>query len=73
MPAGDPTEVALLEMAASRGADVTVAGRETRRRGLFRFDPALKLMSTVDERDGALTVFVKGAPEEETGRSGCPR
>jgi calcium-translocating P-type ATPase len=68
-PAGDPTEVALLEMAASRGADVTAAARERRRRALFRFDPALKLMSTVDERDGRLTVFVKGASEEVIARA----
>jgi calcium-translocating P-type ATPase len=63
-PSGDPTELALLEMAAARGVDVSLAGRTARRRGMFRFDPRLKLMSTVDELDGRLVISVKGAPEE---------
>ena len=67
-PAGDPTEVALLEMAAAAGADVTTATREARRRRLFRFDPKLKLMSVVDQRGGRLVVSVKGAPEEVMAR-----
>jgi len=62
-PSGDPTEVALLEMAASRGADVSRAGREARRRAAFRFDPRLALMTTVDELDGVPVISVKGAPE----------
>jgi calcium-translocating P-type ATPase len=67
-PAGDPTEVALLELAAARGADVTRAGREARRRALFRFDPRLTLMTTVDELDGAAVISVKGAPEAVLAR-----
>ena len=39
-PSGDPTEVALLEMAVSHGADVTLAGREARRRAMFRLTRA---------------------------------
>jgi len=62
-PSGDPTEVALLEMAVSRGVDVALAGREARRRAIFRFDPRLKLMTTVDELDGVPVISVKGAPE----------
>ena len=62
-PSGDPTEVALLEMAASRGADVTLPGREARRLRLFRFDPRLKLMSTVDEASGGLVVSVQRRAE----------
>ena len=62
-PSGDPTEVALLEMAASHGADVSLADREATRLALFRFDPRLALMSTVDELDGVPVVSVKGAPE----------
>ena len=58
-PAGDPTELALLELAAGRGADISLSGRQTRRRRLFRFDPRLKLMSTVDEQDGGLVVNTK--------------
>jgi len=51
-------------MAVSRGADVSLAGRESRRRAIFRFDPRLKLMTTVDEQDGVPVISVKGAPEE---------
>jgi calcium-translocating P-type ATPase len=61
--AGDPTEVALLVAAEALGVDVDVGLRKRRRRALFHFDPALQLMSTVDERDGALWVDAKGSPE----------
>jgi calcium-translocating P-type ATPase len=67
-PAGDPTELALLDLAAGYGADVLLAGRRARRRQLFRFDPRLKLMTTVDENDGRLVVNTKGAPEEVLAR-----
>ncbi len=67
-PTGDPTEVALLELAAGWGVDVFLAGREARRRQLFRFNPRLKLMTTVDEQDGGLVVNTKGAPEEVLAR-----
>ena len=62
--AGDPTEVALLELAAGCGVDVSLSRRQGARRGMFRFDPRLKLMTTVDEQDGGLVVHTKGAPEE---------
>jgi calcium-translocating P-type ATPase len=69
--AGDPTEIALLEFAAAEGIDVGVAGREAARRALFRFDPRLKLMSTVDDDgDGRLVIHTKGAPEEVLARTG---
>jgi len=67
-PAGDPTEIALLELAAGCGVDVSLAGRRARRRQLFRFDPRLKLMTTVDDQDGCLVVSTKGAPEEVLAR-----
>jgi calcium-translocating P-type ATPase len=67
-PAGDPTELALLELAASYGADVSLAGRQTRRRQMFRFDPRFKLMTTVDMQDCGLVVNTKGAPEEVLAR-----
>ncbi len=67
-PAGDPTELALLDLAAGCGADVSLAGRQARRRQLFRFDPRLKLMTTVDDQDGRLVVNTKGAPEEVLAR-----
>jgi calcium-translocating P-type ATPase len=62
--AGDPTEVALLELAAACGLDVSAGRRDAMRRALFRFDPRIKLMTTVDERDGGLVAHAKGAPEE---------
>jgi calcium-translocating P-type ATPase len=67
---GDATEIGMLEAVRRLGVDVAVARREHDRRKLFRFDPRLRLMSTVDEReDGGLTVHAKGAPEEVLARS----
>ncbi len=62
--AGDPTEVALLELAEHAGFDVSRDRRARRRRRQFHFDPALRLMSTVDDVEGRLVVNVKGAPED---------
>ncbi|HTT53794.1 MAG TPA: cation-transporting P-type ATPase [Streptosporangiaceae bacterium] len=67
-PAGDPTELALLELAARGGLDVSPAGRQARRRQLFRFDPRLKLMTTIDDVGHGLVVHTKGAPEEVLAR-----
>ena len=67
-PAGDPTELALLELAAGCGVDVSLPTREAVRRQLFRFDPRLKLMTTVDEQDDSLVVNTKGAPKEVLAR-----
>jgi calcium-translocating P-type ATPase len=67
---GEATEVGMLEAVRELGVDVDVAQRDHHRRKLFRFDPRLRLMSTVDERlDGGLTVHAKGAPEEVLARS----
>jgi calcium-translocating P-type ATPase len=67
---GEATEVGMLEAARALGIDVTVASREHRRRKIHRFDPKLRLMSTIDERaDGGITLHVKGAPEEVLVRS----
>ena len=60
---GDPTELALLDAALLAGADTDPENRARGRRMQFHFDPGLKLMSTIDERDGALWVDTKGAPE----------
>jgi calcium-translocating P-type ATPase len=65
---GDPTELALLDMAASHGIDVTPDSRTARRQAMFRFDPRLKLMSTVDELNDGRVISVKGAPEEVMAR-----
>jgi calcium-translocating P-type ATPase len=67
---GEATEVGLLEAARALGVDVAVTRRELERRKVYRFDPKLRLMSTVDERrDGGITVHAKGAPEEVLQRS----
>jgi Ca2+-transporting ATPase len=59
-PSGDPTEVALLVLAAKGGVDPTPPAREA----VVPFDPARKRMTVVTRRGGALHAAVKGAPEE---------
>ena len=63
-PVGDATEIAMLQIAGRMGLDVSVATRERTRTALFHFDPARKLMSTIDsDADGSLWLHTKGAPE----------
>ncbi len=59
----DPTEIALLAAAAKLRESLDPARREAIRAAEFHFDPALKLMSTIDRSPGALRVHTKGAPE----------
>jgi calcium-translocating P-type ATPase len=61
--AGDPTELALLAAAETLGVAVTAQARDASRLATFSFNPELKRMATVDRRDGADWVDVKGAPE----------
>ena len=60
---GEATEIGMLEAARALGADTSIATRERHRRALFRFDPKLRLMSSVDDEGGVLVAHVKGAPE----------
>jgi magnesium-transporting ATPase (P-type) len=63
---GDATELAMLRAAQRLGVGIGTAGQGaggSQRRAEFHFDPVLKLMSTVDEREGSLVVHTKGAPE----------
>jgi Ca2+-transporting ATPase len=62
---GDPTEVALLEAARLRGADVDVLRRQWPRHGEFPFDSQRKRMATVHAhaQGGGWQACVKGAPE----------
>jgi P-type Ca2+ transporter type 2C len=60
---GDPTEGALLVLAAKLGADLQQL-RQRPRRDELPFDAATKLMATVhDGREGGTDVYVKGAPD----------
>ncbi|HEY5184206.1 MAG TPA: cation-transporting P-type ATPase [Actinomycetes bacterium] len=65
---GDPTEVALLMAAADLGAEVDLRRRTARRVGLFHFDPALRLMTSVDRETRGTVAHTKGAPEEVLAR-----
>jgi calcium-translocating P-type ATPase len=62
-PSGDATELAMLQAARRLGAATDAAAAADRRHREFHFDPVLKLMSTIDRRDGSLVVHTKGAPE----------
>ena len=65
---GDPTELALLDLAAAAGVRIAPPERDAQRVALFAFDPRRRLMATLDhvdplDHDTALRVHVKGAPE----------
>jgi magnesium-transporting ATPase (P-type) len=68
-PSGDPTEVGLLRAASAAGVTVDPEPRSRNRRRLFAFDPALKLMTMVDDRAGQLWAQVKGAADVLLKRS----
>jgi Ca2+-transporting ATPase len=58
---GDPTEIALLQFADALLVDRKYLAEHTRRAGEFAFDSDRKLMSTLNEEGGVLTVYTKGA------------
>jgi calcium-translocating P-type ATPase len=64
-PSGDPTEIALMQFAAAVGVAVDPAERRGARQTTFRFDPRLRMMTTVDadSTTGGVWVNSKGAPE----------
>ncbi|WP_201308833.1 cation-translocating P-type ATPase [Puerhibacterium puerhi] len=66
---GDPTEGALVVLAAKAGLDVEQTRREHPRLAEVPFDAAYKLMATVHEIDGVLRCYVKGAPDVLLARS----
>lgn len=70
---GDPTEAALVVLAAKVGVDATISRREYPRLAEVPFDSAYKFMATVHEVDveGApqIVVLVKGAPDVVLARS----
>lgn len=67
---GDPTEIALLEMAARAGADSGALRREMPRLEEIPFDSDRKLMSTVHICDGQRVLFTKGAMDVILDRTG---
>lgn len=65
---GDPTEIALLEQAARQGIVIDPALRDRQRIRLFRFEPHLMRMSTLDPVGNRKVLHVKGAPEQMLSR-----
>ena len=60
---GDPTEGALLALAARAGLTREELAREETRVAEFPFEPETKRMTVVCRRHGNLVVYVKGAPD----------
>ncbi|WIM97321.1 cation-transporting P-type ATPase [Actinoplanes oblitus] len=60
---GDPTELALLRLAAHQDAAVQPALRDANRLAIFHFDAHLKRMTSVDDTAAGVAVHTKGAPE----------
>lgn len=69
---GDPTEGALVVLAAKGGVDVAALRRERPRAGEVPFDTDYKFMATFHRLPGAggrVRCYVKGAPEVLAGRA----
>jgi len=60
---GDPMEGALLVLAEKGGIDKAQAGTQLPRLAEIPFDAEHKFMATFHQDNGAITVFIKGAPE----------
>jgi Ca2+-transporting ATPase len=58
---GDPTEIALINLAQKYHLDETQLRQQIVRKGEIPFDSDRKLMSTLHEIDGKLILFTKGA------------
>ena len=58
---GDPTEIALLVFGDHLGLNRDTLNAENKRIDEFSFDSDRKLMSTLNEENGKLTVYTKGA------------
>ena len=66
---GDPTEVALIELAGTRGVDEEAYRAKYPRLGEIAFDSDRKLMSTLHELDGGPVLLTKGALDVLLARS----
>ena len=60
---GDPTEAALITLAAKAGVDVTAIDKKSPELREFTFDAVRKRMSSIRDRDGKITAYIKGSPQ----------
>ena len=60
---GDPTETALCDYALVCGKDKQQLNQDQKRVGEIPFDSNRKLMTTVNQKDGKLVAYTKGAPD----------
>ena len=60
---GDPTETALVEYSEKVGLTKNIAEKQFKRVGEIPFDSVRKLMTTVNNVDGKLIQYTKGAPD----------
>ncbi|MBI4950349.1 MAG: HAD-IC family P-type ATPase, partial [Deltaproteobacteria bacterium] len=61
---GDPTEGALLTIAAKAGLDIESLEKSYKRAAHLPFERIRKRMTTIHEAKGGLRAFVKGSPKE---------
>lgn len=66
---GDPMEAAMLESAREMGWDVEARRQQFAKVAVFPFDTMWKMMAVAYEREEALWVAVKGAPEHVLAQS----
>jgi calcium-translocating P-type ATPase len=66
---GDPTELALLDLATTLGESEADTRPDAGDRTMFRFDPRIKLMTVARVTDDSVTLHTKGAPEEVLARA----
>jgi len=67
--AGDPLDLALLEYAKKRGVEPELLRHTHPRRGSLPFDSSYKFMRATVEHNGAVSSYLKGAPEVILQRS----
>lgn len=67
---GDPTELALLDLAAEYGLFREELEREMPRRGEIAFDSDRKMMSTFHKSSGRSVTYTKGAPDRVLEKCG---
>lgn len=60
---GDPTEIAIVDLALKRGFSYEKWNLENKRVGNIPFDSDRKLMTVINQIDGKKMVIVKGAPD----------